>query len=93
MPYRETNLKVRQPLPETAVFLDHQDKLAGFDGRCILACSSVVIGKRKESYLAPNKLFWLLAALRELTKLLRVSVSGLRLTEATVVTFDPLSRR
>ena len=29
---RETNLKVRQPLPETAELLDHTEKLALFDG-------------------------------------------------------------
>lgn len=32
LPLRETNLKVRQPLPETAELSDHHDKLATFNG-------------------------------------------------------------
>ena len=32
MNYRETNLKVRQPLPETAALIDDKDKLSAFNG-------------------------------------------------------------
>ena len=35
---RETNLKVRQPLPETAELSDNTPMLSGFDGKCVCVC-------------------------------------------------------